>query len=147
MADFYMFDLHHLKWTSVSTAAGSIPSDRYLHGLTASSGKLYLFGGRLFSRGTHSLNCTCCLTRRLLASGRFLSSLLRRILWSILTCLVGFCTLIGVSGSCGSIGSVFFNDLFQYDPSVMTWNEFERQVWYLEPKMYPLSNVVWIRFV
>jgi hypothetical protein len=45
-ADFYMFNLDHRMWSPVSAAKGSVPSDRFSHGFTATLGKLYLFGGR-----------------------------------------------------------------------------------------------------
>uniref|UniRef100_A0A7S0MMZ5 Tyrosine-protein kinase ephrin type A/B receptor-like domain-containing protein n=1 Tax=Cryptomonas curvata TaxID=233186 RepID=A0A7S0MMZ5_9CRYP len=56
MDDLYKLDLNCLSWSKVSTATGVLPSARIKHGFAAALGKLYLFGGVSFARGTGFFN-------------------------------------------------------------------------------------------
>ena len=49
VADFYMFDFHHMNWSIILPSTGCNPSARFNHGFTAAFGKLYLFGGKVKS--------------------------------------------------------------------------------------------------
>jgi hypothetical protein len=50
LADFHVYDPTTRNWTDLSgSASGSWPSARFLHGVAASGGRIYVFGG--FSPG------------------------------------------------------------------------------------------------
>ena len=55
--DLFKFDPEALEWTQITnSAAGAQPVARDSHGWVASGGRLYLFGGMVYSGLTASVN-------------------------------------------------------------------------------------------